>query len=83
MVKNQVLNCAEGFFLQKEKNKAINSLYPFQMDASFLSPWKHQKAIDFSVFKGVNGNFGIIWIQPEIDIQTFPKFTQKILNQKK
>lgn len=52
MVKNQVLICAEGFFLQKEKNKAINSLYPFQTDASFFIPLKTSESHIFQCFQG-------------------------------
>ena len=84
MVKNQVLICAEGFFFTKRKKQSYKFTLPISDRCFFFMPLKTSESHRFwYVFKGVNGNFGLIWVQPEIDIRTFPKFTQKILNQKK
>ena len=70
MVKNQVLICAEGFFFTKRKKQSYKFTLPISDRCFFFIPLKTSESHRF-------------WVQPEIDIRTFPKFTQKILNQKK
>ena len=78
MVKNQVLICAEGFFFTKRKKQSYKFTLPISDRCFFFIPLKTSESHRFwYVFKGVNGNFGLIWVQPEIDIQTFSKIYSK------